>query len=168
MTRPHQRRLWLLPTVLGASFLTLPANADLEWVKTAKGDGTRMSPQIPLPFAPGGAPPDPNVTLVVDRSVVLQPILGFGGALTESSASVFAKLSAEAQERVLEMYYGEDGIRYTFARTHIGSCDFALEPYTYQRQLGDYNMTTFNMSRDHQLLIPFIQRVGPRRINCVS
>ena len=89
----------------------------------------------------------------------LDSIRGGAGALTESSASVFAKLSPATQADVLEMYFGKNGHGYTLARTHIGSCDFALSPYTYQKQSGDFNMTTFSMARDKSLLIPFIQRV---------
>jgi glucosylceramidase len=98
-------------------------------------------------------------TIVVDTSVLLQPILGFGGALTESSVSVFSKLTASAQERFLQAYYGDDGLKYTFARTHIGSCDFSLVPYFYQTEKDDFEMKTFNMSHDEALLIPFIQQV---------
>lgn len=44
------------------------------------------------------------------------------------------------------------------ARTHVGSCDFSLKSYVYQSKAGDFTMSTFNMSHDHALLIPFIRR----------
>jgi len=144
-----------------ALLAAVPAAADtIAWVKTSQGDGTRLTPQAALPFQNGGGSKlNPNNTLVVDTSATLQPILGFGGALTESSASIFEKLSPATQEEFMELYYGETGIGYTFARTHIGSCDFSLKPYTYQSQKDDFNMSTFTMEHDEETLIPFIKRV---------
>lgn len=97
-------------------------------------------------------------TLTVNVSKLLQPIIGFGGALTESSASVFAKLTPSAQAAFIEAYFGVSGNRYSLARTHIASCDFALSFYSYHEEPGDFEMKSFNMSRDFELLIPFIQR----------
>ncbi|MCX7655943.1 MAG: glycoside hydrolase family 30 protein [Treponemataceae bacterium] len=53
-------------------------------------------------------------------------ILGFGGALTESSAYVLRLLPAEKQEEILRAYFGSSAHNYTFGRTHLNSCDFSL------------------------------------------
>lgn len=55
---------------------------------------------------------------------------GFGGALTEASGSVLEQLPPEKREEIISGYYGPDGIGYTWARTHIDSCDFSLSPYS--------------------------------------
>lgn len=55
-----------------------------------------------------------------------QVILGFGGALTESSAYVLSLLPQEKQEEVLLAYFDSSKHNYTFARTHLNSCDFSL------------------------------------------
>ena len=150
-----------------------PALADqLNWVLTDRSKAAFLSPQPSVPFVSSETPAatataspntrrrDDDADIVVVRSAtLLQEIYGFGGALTESSASVFEKLTPGAQARFLEAYYGDTGHRYTMARTHIGSCDFSLDYYAYQSQKDDFNMTTFNMTRDHQRLIPFIKRV---------
>lgn len=136
------------------------APGTLNWVKTSPFQ-IPLSPQTPISFTSqsfSNGISYNDTTLVVNTSVMLQPIIGFGGALTESSASVFAKLSPDAQNRLMEAYYGDTGHRYTMARTHIGSCDFALNAYTYQDTKDDFAMKSFNMSRDYQLLIPFIKR----------
>jgi glucosylceramidase len=119
-----------------------------------------LKPQPPIEFIPLRRSSRDNAsTLTVNTSARLQTILGFGGALTESSASVFAKLTPDVQERFLEAYYGPTGHRYTLARTHIASCDFSLGFYSYHDVKDDFAMSAFNMSHDYELLIPFIKRV---------
>lgn len=56
-----------------------------------------------------------------------QEIKGFGGALTEASAWVYAQMSPQKQEELLDLYFGEKGNRYTMGRLHIQSCDFRWE-----------------------------------------
>jgi glucosylceramidase len=129
----------------------------LSWVRSQETGHELLKLQAPLPFTqPKGPPSLPSLTVNVSKQ--LQPIIGFGGALTESSASVFAKLTPSAQAAFMEAYFGVSGNRYSLARTHIASCDFALSFYSYHEEPGDFEMKSFNMSRDFELLIPFIQR----------
>ena len=87
-----------------------------------------------------------------------QTVIGFGGALTESSAYVFACLSAENREKILELYYGESGHRYNLGRLHIQSCDFALGNRAYVED-GDTELKTFSIGGDARYQIPLIQAV---------
>jgi glucosylceramidase len=146
------------------------AVGQLNWVLSNDAQHAYLAPQPPLPFAARGTTTGAAATPVVevDSTVLLQEIHGFGGALTESSASVFEKLTPDAQARFLEAYYGASGNRYSLARTHIASCDFALDYYSYQTQEGDFNMTTFNMTRDHQRLIPFLKAAQAAVANASS
>lgn len=44
-------------------------------------------------------------------------------------------------------------------RTHIGSCDFALNFYNYDTTWWDKNLTHWNLTdADHKYTIPFMQR----------
>jgi len=85
-------------------------------------------------------------------------IVGFGGAFTESAALVLQRLSPELRARVLEGYFGPDGLGYTLGRVHINSCDFSTENYAFDNVDGDLNLTYFdtNVTRDTKALIPFI------------
>ena len=56
-----------------------------------------------------------------------QEILGFGGAVTESSGYVFSKFSDKVQDKFINEYFSEDGLKYNFVRMSIGSCDFSLK-----------------------------------------
>ena len=53
-----------------------------------------------------------------------QKIEGFGAALTESAGYALSRMSEENRKKVVEAYYGKDGIGYTIGRIHMDSCDF--------------------------------------------
>lgn len=75
-----------------------------------------------------GHHPKAEMNLVkVYTDIEEQEIKGFGGALTEASAWVYAQMSPQKQEELLDLYFGEKGNRYTMGRLHIQSCDFRWE-----------------------------------------
>ncbi|MCI6467795.1 MAG: glucosylceramidase [Faecalicatena sp.] len=86
-----------------------------------------------------------------------QEILGFGGAFTEASAYNYARMDDEKKEKVLKAFFDkEEGLGYNFCRTHIHSCDFSLEQYTYIEE-NDTELKTFSIEQDQKYTIPFIQ-----------
>lgn len=85
-----------------------------------------------------------------------QEILGFGGALTESSAYVWSKMSDRARKKLMDLYFGPEGNCYNFCRTHIQSCDFSLGNRSYVRE-GDDSLATFSIEDDRTYIIPFIK-----------
>src|SRR5215469_15070539 len=134
------RREFIKTGAVGALGLALPSafarGTDADWsaVETSR-DGARLKPLAPRPAASGAA------ALSCDPATRYQQITGFGGALTESSAYVLAKLPVALRSEVLRNYYDtKDGIGYTLARTHIGSCDFALSMWSLAPTPGDYDL----------------------------
>ena len=89
-----------------------------------------------------------------------QTIRGFGGAFTESSGYNLTRLPKNVQEEILAAYFAEDGLKYNLCRTHINSCDFALGNYAYVEDANDTEFKTFDISRDHQYIIPMIKRAA--------
>lgn len=87
-----------------------------------------------------------------------QEITGFGGALTEASAYVFSRMSAKNQEKLLELYFGRSGNRYTLGRLHIQSCDFSLGNRAYVEE-GDRDLKTFSITGDTAYQIPLVKAV---------
>merc|ERR1719362_521244 len=68
-------------------------------------------------------------TIDLTSQTIDQEIIGFGGAFTEASSTLFQGLSKENQEKFMEMYYdSEKGIGYTMGRIPIGACDFSPAP----------------------------------------
>lgn len=83
-----------------------------------------------------------------------QEIIGFGGAFTEASGYCLAQVDKNIANNIMNDYFSATGLEYSFCRTHIASCDFALSSYSY---LKNSNMNTFSISRDEQYLIPMIK-----------
>jgi glucosylceramidase len=93
----------------------------------------------------------------VDPSKTFQTVLGIGGALTDASAETFYKLPKDKQREILTAYFNpKKGIGYSLGRTHIHSCDFSSESYTYVKG-GDTNLDSFDISHDLKYRIPFIK-----------
>jgi glucosylceramidase len=125
---------------------------------TADGTDQRLTRTGTVAFKPMGQPLESQVCVFVDPTKRAQTILGIGGALTDSSAEVFAKLSPAKQRELLEAYFDPaKGIGYTLARTNIHSCDFSSASYTYVDE-GDVALRSFSVAHDRQYRIPFIKR----------
>lgn len=89
-----------------------------------------------------------------------QTVKGFGGAFTEAAGYTLSKLPENVQEEIMNAYFGEDGLQYNLGRTHINSCDFALGNYAYVEDENDTEFKTFDISRDHQYIIPMIKKAS--------
>jgi glucosylceramidase len=96
--------------------------------------------------------------IYLDSSKTFQTWEGFGGAFTESAADVLNKMSPENQHLMLAAYFDPDqGIGYSFCRTHINSCDFSLGNWACC-ETEDPDLKDFNLDRDKQQIIPMIKR----------
>ncbi|MBE6072082.1 MAG: glucosylceramidase [Clostridium butyricum] len=102
---------------------------------------------------------NPENSIKINTEKKYQKILGFGGALTESSAYALSKLDEEAKKEVLNSYYNaESGMGYTFARVHINSSDFSLGNYTYVDE-NDITLSSFSLERDEKYVLPLVREV---------
>jgi glucosylceramidase len=123
---------------------------------TARNTADRLTEQAPLSFEPDLRGVE-NELINVFEDVEFQTVQGFGGAFTEAAAVTLQKMSPEKQREIVKAYFSpESGHGYTFCRTHIHSCDFALDNYTYVEP-GDRELKTFSVERDRSALIPFIR-----------
>ncbi len=132
---------------------------------SCQASGSLLAEQAPL--QPG--PADPSLPLVlVNTEKRFQTLLGFGGAFTEAAAVTWQGLGAAAREQLLRDYFDRySGHGYTLCRVHMNSCDFSLGNYAHVETPGDVDLHSFNIERDRQALLPFIQaalRVAQRPI----
>lgn len=100
---------------------------------------------------------DSSSVITLNPEKKFQTITGFGGSFTESSAYLLNRLSKENRDKILEAYFGETGAQYSLTRTHISSCDFSLNNYTYAPVDGDTNLEHFSIDEDRDDLIPMIK-----------
>jgi glucosylceramidase len=95
--------------------------------------------------------------ITINKDVKFQKITGFGGAFTESSAYNLNKLSKEKRDEVLKAYFSKEGANYSLTRTHMNSCDFSLNNYSYSPVEDDINLDYFSVEEDINDLIPMIK-----------
>lgn len=125
---------------------------------TASNTDLRLTRTDNLEFKSYPQPLESEVSVFVNPSKQYQSFIGIGGAITDASAEVFAKLSKEKQQEFLNAYYSSDkGIGYTLARTNIHSCDFSSGSYTYVDE-GDKELKSFSINHDKQFRIPLIKK----------
>ena len=87
-----------------------------------------------------------------------QQIEGFGGAITESTAYLLSKMEPSVRREALSRFFGKDGIHTKYIRTHIDSCDFALDEYAAVGDpISDPELLSFTLARDQQYILPVIR-----------
>lgn len=124
---------------------------------TADSSSLRLTLQTPVVFTPSVQPLETEVCVFVNPSNTFQTFLGIGGALTDASAEVYAKLSPAKQKEFMTAYYDKaKGIGYTLGRTSIHSCDFSSGSFTYVKE-GDKELRSFTIDHDRKFRLPFIK-----------
>ena len=135
---------------------TAPAHV---WITTANG-ADKLSDLGTVNFSttPSTAP-----AVVIDPTLTYQTMQGFGGAITDSSASVLYGLPAGQRAAVMASLFDPrtgDGLDYL--RQPIGASDFVTTaPYTYDDMPAgqtDYGMRHFSISRDQAQILPLLRQ----------
>lgn len=125
---------------------------------SADSSDLRLTKTADLQFKELRQPLETQLCVFVNPDKTFQTFLGIGGAITDASAEVFAKLTPEKQQEFLNAYFSKDkGIGYTLVRTNMNSCDFSSGSYTYIQE-GDKELKTFNIQPDKQFKIPLIKK----------
>lgn len=98
-----------------------------------------------------------NDKIIINTKEKFQKILGFGGAITESSAYVLGKY--KNKNKILKDFFDEeDGLGYNFARVHINSCDFSLGNYSYVCE-NDESLDSFSLDNAEKYVLPILREV---------
>ncbi len=157
----------LLPILFLASslaFMAAPAEAaggnpktHVEIYLTARDTGQRLARAEDGELVDTSPVGEKEEYIFVDPAKTFQTVLGIGGALTDAAAETFYKLPAAKQQEILRAYFDpQTGIGYTLGRTHINSCDFSSESYTYVKD-GDRQLDSFDIAHDLKYRVPFIK-----------
>jgi glucosylceramidase len=129
------------------------------WITTANGaDKLSDLGTVDFSTAPSTAP-----TVVVDPTLTYQTMQGFGGAITDSSATVLYTLPAAQRAQLMASLFSPttgDGLDYL--RQPIGGSDMvATAPYTYDDMPAgqtDYNMQHFSIAHDQAQILPLLRQ----------
>jgi len=137
--------------------VSIPHSQEATVYTTAKDTKLRLTETGSYTFDKGKQPLETELSIFVNPNKTFQTFVGIGGAITDASAEVFAKLPKDKQEELLDAYYSDKGIGYTLMRISIHSCDFSSGSFTYVEE-GDKDLSTFSIDHDLKYRIPMIKR----------
>jgi len=151
--KPATLLTWAGLLLLTPVMLSAASSGRWAVIETARDNGHRLTT---IAARVAGAPAAAGA-LTLDPAQRFQEMVGFGGALTESSAWVLAQLPAEKRAQVIRRYYDpQEGIGYTLARTHLNSCDFSLNMWSLAETPGDYDLHSFTLAPMRRWLMPLL------------
>ena len=136
------------------------------WLTTTDGQN-QLTPQANLTFAPGSG--SASSTINVNENQQFQQILGFGAAMTDTSAYLIGTKMSSAQRSALmqSLFSSNNGIGVSFVRLPMGSSDFTATPPTSPQAYSyddlpagqtDPNLTHFSINHDMSYIIPTLQQ----------
>ncbi|MBP7598958.1 MAG: glycosyl hydrolase, partial [Pseudoxanthomonas sp.] len=136
----------------------MPTPATVTIYTTAQDTGQRLSQAGTVALKGGHALTEVENSVFVDPTRRFQSLLGIGGAITDSTAEVYATLAPEKRAEFMRAYYDrEAGIGYSLARTTIHSSDFSSASYTYVKE-GDKALASFSIDHDRRARLPMIKQ----------
>jgi glucosylceramidase len=126
------------------------------------GDRTQLlQQQPPVALRPGGA--TSGIVITVDAAKQYQPIDGFGGSFSDSSAwLIWNKLTSAQQTTLMQQLFSRtDGIGLSFLRQPMGASDFSASGnYSYDDMPSgqtDLGLAHFSIAHDNSYVIPLLQ-----------
>ncbi|MEW6760887.1 MAG: glycoside hydrolase family 30 beta sandwich domain-containing protein [Pseudomonadota bacterium] len=144
-------------TMMGAAAGAQGTGAAWQVVTTAQGSGQRFAAQTLGAPRPAGQPMETETAVFVDTRQRYQEVFGFGGAVTDAVAEVYAKLTPSAQQAYLKAYFDpREGLGYNVLRTTIHSSDFSSGSYTYVKD-GDRSLASFSIEHDMRYRVPLLR-----------
>ncbi|GEL07374.1 glycoside hydrolase family 30 protein [Salisediminibacterium halotolerans] len=130
---------------------------EVQIIQTSKLENEKWQTKDPLVLENEAAVSNVKPSVTIDPATEYQKWMGFGGAFTEAAAYTLAQVSDANRAEAIHAYFDKTGgLAYNLGRTHIHSCDFALENYTYVDE-HDESLASFSIEREHKYVIPFIQ-----------
>ncbi|KAJ3488425.1 hypothetical protein NLI96_g2859 [Meripilus lineatus] len=122
----------------------------------------------PINFASPGA--IGSADIVVNDGTQYQPMYGFGGSLTDSSALLLNNLknaNSGTYNTLLKKLFdptdGNTGAGFSYLRVPLGASDFSASSYTYDDTNGDTSLNSFNINRTPSYVFSVISDI--RAIN---
>lgn len=101
----------------------------------------------------------------VDDNATYQSMEGFGGAMTDSSAWLIGtQLTSEARTKLMNDFFGPNGLRLNAVRIPMGASDFTRDgvPYSYDDAplgLSDPATAFFSVAHDRPYVLPLLRQM---------
>jgi glucosylceramidase len=130
------------------------------WLTTSDGS-SHLTAQPNITF---GSNTSKTSTIHVDESQTFQQMIGFGAAVTDSSAwLIYSKMSNSQRATLMQKLFDPNqGIGISFVRIPMGASDFSVSgPYSYDdlpAGQSDPNLNHFSISHDQAYILPVLQQ----------
>ncbi|KAH8104653.1 glycoside hydrolase [Cristinia sonorae] len=118
----------------------------------------------PINFGSPGAAASADI--VINDGQQFQPVYGFGGSLTDSSAQLLNNLknanSGQYNALLQKLFSPTDGqpnAGLSYLRVPLGASDFSASTYSFDDQNGDTSLSTFNINRAPSYLFNVINDI---------
>lgn len=145
-TACHPLSTWALPDAPSAGS-----------VKAWRTSGQQRCESI-TPPAWQTAVPTSAMSIHLNPDQRYQQVLGFGAALTDASCYLLEQLDADKRKSLLNDCFGSSGLRFSVARTTIGSSDYSLNAYSYDdTESPDPDLTHFSIDHDRKYILPLLK-----------
>jgi glucosylceramidase len=166
---PHVRHgfLKLMAVLLAAAFLAgkcstaafgqpnEPRPGDEIRVRVTTAD-ERYAVGTPLRWQrASGSPGADTIILQPDRK--LQPILGFGAALTDAACSMINQMPEVAREELLHELFDPKQMGFNVCRVCVGSSDYARTLYSFDEGDPDPQLDRFSIEHDRAYILPALR-----------
>jgi len=127
-----------------ATYTWTDGGSPSEWLTSASGGGLEYKMQPILVAQSAGA--SSSATITVDTGKTYQRIDGFGGAMTDSAASLI--LGSPNRDSIMRTLFGTDpgGAGLTIVRSPMGSSDLMADPndfHTYEDVKGGFSVASY-------------------------
>ena len=100
-------------------------------------------------FVPGETE---NRVLNLYPEISYQRLDGFGGAVTDAAASVYAQMDERQKRELMETYFSPARMNYQMLRVPIDSCDFSTGQYEAWTESGP-----LDFSRVEERILPMLR-----------
>ena len=98
------------------------------------------------------------MSIRLDPDQRYQQVLGFGAALTDASCYLLEELDTDKRKSLLNECFGSSGLRFSVARTTIGSSDYSLTAYSYDdAESPDPDLAHFSIDHDRKYILPLLK-----------
>jgi glucosylceramidase len=101
------------------------------------------------------------VDITVMLNATRQKIMGFGAAMTDTSAyNAMVWMNNKSRDEYFEALWGKTGLGSSLGRVTLNSADYSYESFNYDNSRDDFDLVHFDhtLAYDHQRVIPMIKR----------
>jgi glucosylceramidase len=114
--------------------------------------------EIPVPDWQSSSAGGTAIPVEVDASQQFQSILGFGGAFTDASCYLLSRMEPAARNKLLDEFFGPNGLQLSVGRTCIGASDYSCRAYTFDdSKAPDPELKDFSIEHDRAYILPMLR-----------